>query len=227
MRTVLTFLIVVGLLMSIIPVNHVKAESMTFPTFIMQNTKISATFTYPESIYWEDELSLPVSISVIFENQSIEYLSIWKTRVRIVEKDANPTPLDPDTLDTYAFAGELATDPIFEPLYLTENPEQINFVARIAFNVTDFSWVSTLQSSVEAKIYLEISLTLVDSEGKRYSRTGFTTPDQLPTVTIQSHGGTNPPSDSTFPLSSVAFIVVIVAVCLLAIFVIFKWKKKS
>jgi len=224
MKTGLIALIIIGLLIPVIPINYVEAGSATISTHSLQNTRIATSFSYPDSLYWEDDISLPVSLSVIFENPNIVYASIWKVRVRLVEITANPAPTDPDTLYSYAIGGNQSMDPIFDPLYFVENPAESMFVGRIDFEIANISWVSVLQSSVEAKIFLEISLTLVDTDGNRYSRTVYTA-DQQPTVTIQSRAGATPTSDSTFPLGSVALIVVIIIICLLAIVVIFKRRK--
>jgi hypothetical protein len=192
----------------------------------VQNTRIAPSFSYPDSIYWEDSISLPVSLSIIFDNQSISYISVWKVRARLVDVTADTNPIDPDTLHSYAYAVEIATDLMFDPLCEIENPHQYPNFRKINFNITDFSWVSVLQQSVEAKIALEISLSLVRDDGSRYSITPYLTPDQQPIITIQSHTGGHPSNDYTFPLSTVAIIVVIIVLCLSVIFFIFRRRKK-
>jgi len=112
------------------------------------------------------------------------------------------------------------------PLYEVENHQLGEFVSKIKFNITDFSWVSVLQQSVEAKIALEISLSLVGDDGSRYSLTTNLTPDQQPIITIQSSAGGHPSNNYTFPLSTVAISVVIIVVCLSVIFFIFRRRKK-
>jgi hypothetical protein len=225
MKTGLIALIMIGLLISIIPINFVKAGSTTLPSASVHNTRISTSFSYPDTLYWEDDISFPVTLSVIFENQSITYVSVWKTKVRLVEITANPMPMEPDTLYSYAIGGNQTMDPFFNPLYMVENPTESKFVARLDFEITNFSWVSVLQSSVEAKIFFEISLTLVGTDGSRYSITIYTMSGQQPTVTIQSRTGAHPTSDHAFPWGSVALIVFITAICLSAIVIISKRRK--
>ena len=226
MKTALIVLIAIILLTPIILINDVTAGSKTFPTYDVQNTRIAPSFSYPDSIYWEDSISLPVSLSIIFDNPSISYVSVWKVRARLVDVIANTNPIDPDTLHSYAYADEIATDPMFDPLYEVENHQLGEFVSKIKFNITDFSWVSVLQQSVEAKIALEISLSLVGDDGSRYSLTTNLTPDQQPIITIQSSAGGHPSNNYTFPLSTVAISVVIIVVCLSVIFFIFRRRKK-
>jgi hypothetical protein len=227
MKTVLIALITIGLLIPIIPINYVKAGSTTLPSASVQNTGISMSFSYPDTLYWEDDISFPVTLSVIFENQSITYVSIWKIKVRLVEITANPTPTDPDTLYSYAIGGNQTMDPFFNPLYMVENPTESKFVARLDFNITNISWVSVLQSSVEAKIFFEISLTLVGTDGSRHTITIYTISGQQPIVTIQSRTGAHPTSNYTFPWGSATVIVFIIAICLSAIVIISKRRKSQ
>ena len=223
MKTVLIALIMIGLLIPIIPINFVKAGSTTLPSVNLHNTRISTSFSYPDSLYWEDNISFPVTLFVTFENQSITYASIWRTKVRLVEITSNPTPSDPDTLYSYAIGGNQTMDPFFNPLYEIENPTESKFVVKLDFNITNISWVSVLESSVEAKIFFDISLTLVGRDGVRNTIVVYTLSDQQPIVTIKSHStGT---SDDAFPWDTVAVIVFIIAICLSAIVVISKRKK--
>ena len=226
MKTVLIVLIIIGLLVPIIPINFVKAGNTTLPPVIVYNTRISTSFSYPDRIYWEDNISFPVTLFITFENQSITYASIWNTKVRLVEATSNPTPTDPATLYSYVIGGDQATDPFFNPLYEVENPTESKYVARLDFNITDFSWVSVLNNSVEAKIFFAISLTLVATDGSRHATVIYTTADNQPIIKIQSGtADTNGTSDDTFPWSSVAVIIFVIAICLLAIFIIYKRRK--
>jgi len=225
MKTGLIAVIMIGLLMPLIPVDLVKAGSTTIPSASVQNTRISTSFSYPDTLYWEDDISFPVTLFVTFENQSITYVSVWKIEARLVEITANPMPFFPDTFYTYAVGGNQTMDPFFSPLYIVENPTESKFVGRLDFNITNISWVSVLESSVEAKIFLEISLTLVGTDGSRHSITVYTMSDQQPIVTIQSRTGANPTSNYTFPWGSVALIVFIIAICLSAIVIISKRRK--
>lgn len=210
-------LILLSLLATTISINPANAGSSTIPPVTVHNTVLSISFSYPDNLYWEDDIIIPVSLFVTFENKSITMVSIWEIEMRLVDITANPTPYNPSLQQTYASGGNQTLDPISNPLYVIENPPESNF-ATLDFEIANVYWQSVLKHSVDAKIYLEVSLTLIGE--RRHPIIIYTSSGQQPLVTIQPQ----PAEDYTLSLTIAGIVLSIVAISLVIIHT-FKRKK--